>query len=163
MRIGYGTSVTVPSQQERWFSEMRAGRCFTLGRTTNASVGNFSEAQLFNPVGSIVTVLVYQAKTAEVAADAVQLRVHNTALATLAGTGVNLLIGAAASVAEYRQANPAALDGTAVLVIPAPASDTKDVAITWLAELGAGEGILLASNTVNQTLYGTYFWNEVPS
>jgi len=160
MRIGYGTSVTVPSQQERWFSEMRAGRTFGRGAIIAGVAATFAQCQLFNPVASGITVLVYRAAGSSVAADTMQVRQHNTALATLIGSGFNLLSGAAASVAEIRSSNPAAQDGTIIGPQQVLATTTLSLGEVWMTELGPGEGLLVANNTLNTTTVVNFFWNE---
>lgn len=160
MRIGYGTSITVPQSSERWFSEMRAGRCFARGTTLGASVGNFSEIQVFNPVGSGKQLLVYKAMGCEDVGSAIHFRIHNTALATLVGTASNLLVGAAASSGEIRTAQPAALDGTVIAVFYVSARAIQDVASLWCAELSPGQGVLITSNLANENICAAFFWNE---
>jgi hypothetical protein len=160
MRIGYGTSVTVPTQAERWFSELRAGRAFSRGQALVASVGNFSEIQIFNPAGSGVSVIVYKINVSCSVADFTRVHVFNTALGALVGTGINLLSGGAAAVAELRTAQPAAQDGTFVSTIDAAATSPFERISVWAWELGAGEGVLIATGSVNRSLCTEFYWNE---
>lgn len=161
MRIGYGTSVTVPQQSERWFSEVRAGRCFTRGGNVGGGVGQISEVQLFNPVASGITVIVYRVIVSQAAIDGIQCRTHNTALATLVGNGANLLSGGAVSVAEVRTALPAAADGALVSTLHIAAAAPFERIAVWAWELGAGEGILFANATTNIQQVTEFYWNEV--
>jgi hypothetical protein len=160
MRIGYGTSVTVPSQQERWISELAAARCFALGTFLAASAGNFGEIQLFNPVASGKTIDIYRGIACNQATNAIRYRLHNTALATLVGTGVNLLSGGAAGVGELRTNSPAALDGTQILIANVINFDPYGQAQVWLARITAGLGFLVTTNVVNDGLTANFYWNE---
>lgn len=160
MRFSFGGGLTV-QQTERWFSELRAGRCFARGATVAASVGNFSEVQLFNTLISGVQILVYKALGSTATANAMQLRFHNASLATLSGVGINLHDSPASGVGELRTANPAALDGTAFQVLHSINFDPIGGDMTWVAELDPGDGILITSNIVNEAIAGTFYWNEV--
>lgn len=160
MRITLGGGLAV-QQTERWFSEMRAGRTFSRGGNVSPGAAAFAEIQLFNPAGSGVTVLVYRLLAGAGANDATQIRTFNTALTTLVGTGINLLAGGAAAVAEIRTNNPAALDGTQVSQTYAPANVTFERVDVWSWELGAAEGIIIAAGAVNISLAAEFYWNEI--
>jgi len=160
MRIGYGTSVTVPSQQERWISELAAARAFASGTFLAPSAGNFGEIQLFNPVASGKTIAIYRALACAQTINAIRYRLFNTALATLVGTGVNLLSGGAAAVGELRTNIPAALDGTQILICNVLNFDPYGQPQVWLAQLAAGQGFLVTTNAVNDGLTANFYWNE---
>jgi len=161
MRIGYGTSVTVPVQQERWFSEMRAARAFIRGYALISGAGNYGEIQLFNPLGSGKQILVYRSTGSVLTNTALQYRLHNVALANLVGNGINLLSGGAAGAGEIRYATPLALDGTQLQVVQVLNNDPYGQPATWLFELSPGQGLLITSNVVNETICGNFYWNEV--
>lgn len=160
MRIGLGGAITVTAT-EVWLSEVRAGRAFILGGTQPAVAASFSEVQLFNPVGSGVQVLIRALTTTVNVATGVSLREFNTGLATLVSAGRNLLQGGAVSVAELRRAAPAAQDGTLAAGFDVDANISRDISQEWLYELGAGEGVLLAHDTVNAQLKAIFMWREI--
>jgi hypothetical protein len=160
MRIGYGTSVTVPAATELWLSELRAGRCFARGTNLAASVGNFSEVQLFNPVASGITLAVKAINFGSATAGSINIRSYNTALATLVGTGFNLQSGGTAALGEIRTATPVAEDGTFIGPIPAGAGAAVPVDLGWFIELGAGEGVLCNHGTANTGITIFYLWRE---
>jgi hypothetical protein len=160
MRISFGGSITVPSQSERWFSEIRASRAFTRGGNLGASVGNFSEFQLLNPAASGKTIDIYRMLADTVVNDGLYMRTHNTALATLVGTGINLQAGGPAGVGELRTAQPAALDGTAVSLINTAAFAVVEMTSVWSWELDPGEGVLVATGNVNEAAACLFYWNE---
>lgn len=155
MRVGAG-----PAQNLDWLYEVRNGRAFALGTTRAAAVAAISEVQLFNPIGSAVTIFLFNWLTAVGAATSVDLRIYNTALATLFGNGVNLKIGGAVSVGEIRTAAPAAQDGTFVTSVVGVANQTLPRWPDWMLELGPGEGALLAPNIVNTALSAYALWVE---
>lgn len=161
MRIGYGTTVTVPAQSERWFSEIRAGRAFNRGVVVVAGGAQIAEAQLFNPVGSGKQVLIYSAMFSSNVNDQPQLRRYDTALGTLIGNGANLLAGGAASVAEIRTAIPAAVDGSQLLILQVVANTPQALSPVWIAELSPGQGYLITGSVVVDGICAVWWWNEV--
>jgi hypothetical protein len=160
MRIGYGTSITVPASTELWLSEVRAGRCFARGANLAASVGNFSEVQVFNPIASGKTIAIKAINFGSATAGSINIRTFNTALATLVGTGFNLQSGGAAGVGELRTATPAAEDGAFIGPIPAGAGSAVPVDLGWFIELDQGEGILCNHGTANTGITIFYLWRE---
>ncbi len=161
MRIGYGTSITVPVSAERWYSEINAGRAFVRGQNIGALAANFNEVQLFNPLASGKTITVYRALCSTAAIDGIYCRTHNTALATLVGNGINLQSGGAAGVGELRTAQVGALDGTNVTLLLTVANTPIERFSVWAWQLDPGEGILLTAANVNIGLSVEYYWNEV--
>ena len=171
MRIG-GGAVSIADVTDRaardigfvrpfWLSEIRAGRAFTRGRRLAASGGNFGEIQLINPAGSGITVIVHRLVGSMQTSAQIQIRQHNANLLTDVGTGFNLLSGGAASVAHIRTAIPAALDGTLNIERRVLTAVNEEWLRDWAYELGAGEGIFIAPNSVNVELAMAYEWIEV--
>jgi len=160
MRIGYGTSVTVPQSTELWLAEVRAGRCFARGTNLSASVGNFSEVQLFNPIGSGKTVAIKAISFGSATAGSINIRSFNTALATLIGNGLNLQSGNTAGAGELRTATPAAEDGTFIGPITTGAGVASPVDLGWFFELEPGEGVLCNHFAVNTGITIFYLWRE---
>ncbi len=160
MRIGYGTTVTVPAQSERWFSEMRAGRCFMRGEVVAAAAAQFAEYQIFNPGASGRQIIVYGAMFSSNSSDQPQLRRFDTALGTLIGNGFNMLLGGAASVAEIRSAVPAAQDGTRMSILQVATNAPQTLAPVWIAELSPGQGLIMAAGTANTGVCTIFWWNE---
>lgn len=161
MRVNTGGAVQVSTSTELWLAEIRAGRAFSGGQGLVASVGNFSELQLFNPVGSAITIVVRSIILTVGAASGADIRQHNTALATLQFNGRNLLSGGAAAIGEIRSATPAAQDGTRIGLVNAPAQTPLYPVPDWYIELGAGEGILLSSDQTNASVSAIFSWREV--
>ena len=159
MRLGLGGNLIVTAT-ERWLAEIRAGRGFMKGASASAAAGQNPEVQLFNPVASGVTVILRMVLASNSVAVDCSFRQFNTALATLAGEGINLLSGAAAGKGEVRTATPAAIDGTLIGFIDIPASQTIQIAPEWMFELGAGEGLHVAG-PLAASLRGLFLWNEV--
>lgn len=150
----------MPASQERWYAEMRAGRAFARGINLGAVAATIQEIQLFNPVGSGKTIDVYRLIVATNVADGIQIRVFNTALTTLQGTGINLQSGGSAGVGEVRNNNPGAADGTFVGSLYSAAGVPWDRIAVWGVELDAGEGIIVCSQNVNIAVAAEYYWNE---
>jgi hypothetical protein len=161
MRISFGGSITVPSQSERWFSEIRAGRAFNRGVVVVAGAAQIAEVQLLNPVASGKQAMIYSAMFSSNVNDQPQLRRYDTALATLVGNGVNLLAGGAASVCEIRTAIPAATDGSQLLILQTLASSPQALSPVWIAELSPGQGYLITGSTAVDGICAVWWWNEV--
>jgi hypothetical protein len=163
MRSNPGGTATVTAQ-DRWYAEIRAGRAFARGaRVAPGGAGNFSEGQLFNPAASGVNAIIFTASASAASAVFHQLRQHNTALATLVGTGFNLLSGGAASQCVIRTATPAALDGTLIAELHMAANTPGRICPSWSFELGPGEGVLFAETNGNIEMPVVYFWIELPT
>ncbi len=171
MRIGQGAvpSVDVTDRitrdvgwvADRWLRELRAGRAFGGTIQTISGAGNNSYAQLFNPVGSLITVILYRITFDISPAGLFRLTHYNTALTTLSATTRNLRSGSAAPVAEVRgQADPASL-GSAFYLASPQASTFLDPNLTWITELGAGAGVNLFLNVASSTLNASFFWIEI--
>ncbi len=160
MRIAFGGSLTV-SAEERWFTEIRAGRAFMRGSDTGASAGNYGHFQLFNPGGSGIMIVVRRLVASLRTADTIRIHTHNTALTTLLGAGVNLLAGGTVGIGEVRRQNIASFTGTLVSAVPISADRPYNLLDGWSWELGAGEGILFVSATVNVAIGGFYEWIEI--
>lgn len=160
MKVGFGGGITVTAT-ERWLAELRAGRCFGLGGSLGASVGNYSRWQLFNPAGSAITVVVRAMWVSSDADGRIILAQYDTALASTSGSGLNLLRGGAASVAALRYSQTGANLGLGQGELHVLANTPFQAAPEWIVELGAAEGILIETYGTNRALSSMYFWNEV--
>ncbi len=147
---------------ERWITELRAGRCFSQGSVIGPVAGQNSHIQLLNPAGSGVTAIVYSLTPACIttATDA-EMRRHDTALTTAIGNGTNLLVGGAAGQCQVRGQNNAGVLGSTVFWRLRLAAGVYQFVNWWSAELGEGEGILIALMTVNVANVCSFWWNEV--
>jgi hypothetical protein len=161
MKIGLGGQITVTAT-ERWLSEIRGGRAFSLGADLGASVGNFGHIQLLNPAGSARTIIVRAAHGAAGAAINIAVRTSAVVLATLIGAGVNLLVGAVAGLGVIRQEALAAETGTLTGILSVPANDSRPFVTEWYVELDPGEGVLINGRTINTLVSAFYQWIELP-
>ena len=171
MRIG-GGAVSIADVTDRtardlgfvrpfWLNEIRAGRAFSGETSLAASVGNNSHLQLFNPVGSGITIVVKRIVTTPLADQSVEVRQHNTALTTLGMNGINLLSGGAAAIGEVRSQQNASRLGTRFRQLSLLANVPFDFAKDWDIELGAGEGVQLIGASTNVGIIGFYEWSEL--
>ena len=171
MRIG-GGAVSIADVTDRalrdlgftrpfWLNEIRAGRAFTRGGTQLAVGGEFSHLQLFNPVGSGVTILVHRAQAAVNSTNITSYRILNVSTGALVGVGVNLLSGQAAGVGQVRSFSNVALQGTQARILQVNQVDFLDWVKDWDFELGAGEGIALAVDAVNVRIDAYLDWIEL--
>jgi hypothetical protein len=155
VRVNLGRSLSVAAT-ERWYTNLRAGRCFFRGDIIAAGgAGNFSEWQLFNPAASPINVIVKRLRVRIPASGNYSIRTFNTQLGTALGTGYNLLSGGAVSTGLIRSAIPAAIDGTEVGEYYMRADVMETMIDDWWFELGAGEGVLLcwlSANVANQVI-----------
>lgn len=159
MRTNPGTGTV--STTERWFDEIRRGRAFALGTLAGPTAANISHVQLFNPVASLVTIIVYAVWHTENTLSTNDINTHNVALTTLVGNGVNLLSGGAAASGELRTQDNAVQLGTRFATLTLNANDARLFILPWLIELGAGKGVLVTHRVVNQQLSTTFFWIEI--
>lgn len=161
MRIGYGTSITVPASTELWLSLLRAGNCFSGYAVAPAVAAQLSIAQLFNPVGSGKEILVRLIFGNAAGAMGFTLATYNVALAALDGNGVNLLSGGAAGVGELRHSSNAAVLGTGFGFMRVPNVDGRAVGGDWIIELAPGKGIAVNGGAVNIQIEAWFMWAEL--
>jgi len=159
MRQNLGTALTVTAT-DKWLSYIQAGQAFVLGARMAAGAGVINHVQLFNPVGSGKTVLARRVIVSCSVVDGLDLNIHNAALATDAGAGINMLSGGAAGVAHIRTQQNAAELGTVVSPVSNPALTPFVHGGDWLFQLAPGQGALVCHFTVNENLNGTWFWAE---
>jgi hypothetical protein len=147
---------------EAWLKYLRQKRAFASGGVLGASVGNFSEQQLLNPLGSRVTVHVYRVGVGAAVGTRIELRSYDTALGTLVTTSANLWIGGPAPVAQHCTAQPAGANGTLITALQRPLNSDSWRYADWVAILEPGKGILFVPDAVNQELGVEFFWAELP-
>ncbi len=132
------------------------------GRTNSAALAaNESHVQLFNPVGSAITVLVDRATVISTVAQVIRLTHHNTALTFSLDAGLNKDIGGAAPVGQLRTQQQSGFLGTEALQVITDQSGYRDFGIIFPILLGAGEGVLLVPTTQNVGLFVMYEWREL--
>ncbi len=157
MRISLGGGISITAT-ERWFTEIRAGRAFHGGATQGPVAGVAHHLQLFNPVGSGKTLIIYRWKVAQGATGPYHLRQKAApGLATFIRPGFNFLIGAANGVGEIRSESNAVLQGglDTELTIPTGISLTE-IQQVWGFEIPAGQGIIGVPNALN--VLNTAYW-----
>ncbi len=150
------------SDHEFWLDNLRRALSFAGGRLVSALAANFSEVQLINPAASGVVVLVYKANVGAPAGVTVQLRSHGANLTTDAGAGTNLDIGGAAAASHVRTDQVGAASGALISELHRPTNTDVDRFPLWLAQLDAGEGIVITTDAVNQAVSAEFFWVETP-
>lgn len=130
--------------------------------------GLIAEIQLFNPVGSGVRVRLRSVHAISAAAQNVNVRRHDVALATLglpAGFIVENLLGSgAAEVAEMRSASPVVLDGTLIWsagACPSQPAIFPPQGNEWGFDLLEGQGLIIQAAT-GLTVIVNWHWVEVP-
>lgn len=160
MQIGVGGGFTVTAT-ERWFTELRAGRCFYAAFSVTASAGAYSHVQLWNPVGSTISAIARSVKISRTTAGRISVRQRPTALSTAGSAGFNQLIGSPNGQAALRVENNAAQQGTEMGSIDCLAGTPLDLAVEWFFELGASESILVVNNDVNVGITLLAQWMEL--
>jgi len=150
-----------------WLSLLRTGRAFVRSFLLNPGVAQTAQAQLFNPLGSAVRVLLYTwAADSSIAATAVQ--VGFTAVQLGGGaSAANLLAGGPVSVAQIAAALPAALPGVTLiwqelLAVGELAGPGISAEGFW-AEIPAGQGLDFGSLAASSAFRVNVLWAEVPS
>jgi len=137
------------------------------GAFTLTSVGAPPKAQLLNPAGSGKNVYLAYCDQASTSSYTLSVTRYDTALSTLRTTVTNMNLGAAAPVAEVRQATVVgATIGTMFLSFRSSSGgpmwfssfDSEAVPI----RLTPGMGMLLEANSSFQTVTGHFYWAEIP-
>lgn len=159
-----------PTKRDLRFGDFESeGGVAFIGRVfCGSSTGNFSPVQLKNPAASGVNVYVDAIRS--VGPPSVGGRIiiarHDADLANLIATGINKNVGGGVSLAQLRNANPAALPwaaGNQFDEIPCSSSriDAPRVYRTPII-LGPGEGIGVAFNAVTNDNDAIFEWRELP-
>ncbi len=144
-----------------WLYSIRQARGFVGHGQQAAVAAQNSHVQLLNPVGSGRTVIVHGLIGVQDLAGYVYVRLHDPALATLLGNGVNLAVGGAASVAELRATTNVGILGTPLRAFGMGATLAYAVVTDWFVLLAPGKGVLMAAGTLNNGLGASYEWIEL--
>lgn len=126
-----------------------------------AVVGQYSRYQLFNPASNDKNVYVERLKVLAGASQVISICAYSTQLANGAGYAVNKKIGAPASTAFLRTETNATSSYDAIVGImatTATASDEFSPVEPYC--LPPGKGLMLMSQSVNTSLYGTFEFFE---
>ncbi len=171
MRIGQGAvpSVDVTDRitrdvgwvADRWLRELRAGRAFGGSVQQIAAAGNAPHTQLINPVGSLITVILYRVYATLSASGLTRLSHYNTALTTNSAIVRNLASGGAAPTGQIRSQDNVAILGSIFFALVNQANALIDFNIKWITELDAGEGVNLTNDAAASTVTTSWFWIEV--
>lgn len=131
--------------------------CVGSGNIT-AGAGVFAHTQLFNPADSGVLAIPVVVVVSSATAQVVELRTHDTAIATLraeVGFRDRRLNGSPA--AEIRDAATAAV-GSTVALFRIPASESISIPLDFI--LDEGNGIVIIAGTAQTDIQGNWYWTE---
>lgn len=144
-----------------------AGQAFLVSQGSGPVAGQVSHVQLFMPVAATVRAVITKINGSTSAAGAqIQALEYSTALATLTGNAPSKLIGAAASVAEFRQESNAAALGTGGMHLQEYVAALTQPPWLELREpivLRPGKGFVIRGNAVNSSVIGTFEFFEEPN
>src|SRR5262249_55793281 len=141
MRVTLGASISL-TVTERFLTELRLGRAFSGGQNVAASVGNFSEVQLFVPGGLSPAAIIHRIVLFSTATVRIRMNLFDVAATTFVMNGKNLLRGGADSVAQVRSDTVAVADGTFMTAFPVSANVPFTIPSEWLVELRNGQGVI---------------------
>lgn len=161
MRVQPAGAISVTTSTEFWLAELQAGRCFAAGGIQGPTAANNSHVQLFNPVASGVTLLVRALYASLSVAGSIQIGFYDTALTTLNGNALNLLRGAAVSVAEARRQDNVGVLPSVLMEMQLGAAQVLQLDSMWLCQLGPGTGFVAVAKTVNVGITAQFVWREV--
>ena len=145
-----------------WQMMISAGLAFVRGGIATASVGNFSEIGIFNPVGSGITVTLHSAYIFAPAGVSCAMRLLAGGLTTDLGAGQPLVPSFAPGVAHVQSATPPAADGTLISAWHRPTDAQPHQLPVFSWEIGAGVCVLFTTDAVNQAISGEFYWVERP-
>ena len=155
MDIGVGQQANID-----WLYYVRSGRAFEGYGNAGAVAAQNALVQLFNPVGSGVTVIIRAAQVYSSTAQSPAKTRFNTAFATNQSFVINFLNGGAAPKAQTRTLNQAGNNGSATGTFTILASTTFQVWPDWADVLAAGQGAHLYAPVVNTDLAVNFQWVE---
>ena len=148
-----------------WLALLRSGRAFVRSFLLNPGVAQTAQAQVFNPAGSSVRMLLYS-WAADSSVAATQMQVGFTTVQLGGGaSAANLLAGGAVSVAQIAAALPAALPGVTLIwqeLLALGEIAGAGISDDWWAELPAGQGLDFGSLAASSAFRVNVLWAEVP-
>jgi hypothetical protein len=154
-----------------WATLLRAGRAFGGVFGGTSAIGNFVQAQLWNPVGSGKRGLVFfgrGSRSVGIADQEISYQL-DTAQLVIAGniasqiaSAQNLINGGAAPTFQMRGGNAAAFPTGLALTRQITPTETQ-VDGGFLVELPEGAGFSMTGGTANVVAFMTILWAEVPS
>ena len=155
-----GRDQTVSS--DRWFNDLRNGRCFAGYGPSSPTVGEYSHAQLYNPVGSGVNLLVRSCRFQPTGGSSnARLSRYDTAMATLCSTVKNLLASGGAPRGEIRTSTNIAEIGSSFMTFAAPATAPQEFLDTWTHEIPPGKGLSINVTQTGIGVIGNFIWSEI--
>jgi len=144
-------------------NNVNAGKCFVAQVPVFANAGNLSIAQLWNPAGSglslVLNKILFYTATGPTAPG---LLSHNAALTTLFGNGKNKKLGSPDSQAQIRTQYSAAQIGTPLIYSGLVASgEATELVLSEPLIIPPGYGANAALTTVNVTINASFQWSEI--
>lgn len=143
-------------------SRVKSGKAFIGNGVQSAVVAEYAHVQLLNPAGSLVDVVVNKISVMS-ASSAIEFvpRLYDTPLASLGVNASSKKLGAAAPVGQVRMASLAAQTGTGIMSLGvSSAYESKDIPFSEPFILEPGKGLLIATGSVNASLFTTFQWIE---
>lgn len=138
-----------------------AGKAFMGVVGVGALAANYSNTQIFNPVGNTKRLVISQVSaTSTVAGALFQLRSLGSGLSTLNGVGVSKNIGGGASLAELRSVQAASLSGSLLGQWNMVANTPFIYKCVEPVVLEPGKGLILANAALNADISATFEWSE---
>lgn len=153
-----GNSYTVA---DRWPMLLASKQCFRSGVVLAASALNFSEIQLFNPVGSRVIALVRTVSVGAVVGARIDVATHNASIGGAGVAGVNMWIGGQSPLVLRHTNQAAARTGVIFTGNIRPASPDSERYRDWFAIIEPGLGLIVSTDAINQDLGVEFEWAEV--
>ncbi len=170
---GFSTEVSPLGlgQRAEWAALLRSGRAFGGVFGGTSAIGNFVQAQLWNPAGSGKRGLVYLGRGSRSVGiadqeiiyqlDTVQLAIAGN-IASQIASAQNLINGGAAPSFQVRGGNAAAFP-TGLMFTRAVTPTETPTPGGILVELPEGFGFSMSGNTLNVVAFMTILWAEAPT
>ncbi len=167
--FGYPADSGTALVRAEWAALLRSGRTFGGVFGGTSAIGNFVQAQLWNPVGSGKRGLVYLGRGSRSVGiadqeiiyqlDTVQLAIAGN-IASQIASAQNLIDGGAAPSFQVRGGNAAAFP-TGLMFTRAITPTETPTPGGFLVELPEGFGFSMSGNTLNTVAFMTILWAEV--
>lgn len=147
-------------------SKVLAGQAFSGVSDIAGAAGVYSHVQLWNPAASGKNLVISRMNSfSGTGATPIRIGKSSAALATLVGSGLNKMLSGAASSAELRSNNNAAVLFAAADRIQnvgvAAMYQTVDIPLGEPVIVVPGSGVTVVSMTVNTAMNASFQWSEV--
>lgn len=134
---------------------------FFRGIDLPATSAQYCKAQLFNPSGSGITVILDRVIVSATAAGTLSISNTSTQLSGGSSAGANNLLGGAGSQATRKYEISAGSVSTAALVLPVAANSPLELPFPFPILIEENDSLFIRPAATNRGMNVSFFWREV--